>query len=436
MNLEYTSGQASVNGGTAFQVRRSVLVLFFFGMYVIGAHLRISIYSGDSMIVPMYLMLLGAGMVGLLYLPALLKKVGPTFAVFVLFIMLQPVLTGAPNSGLGSDITGKAQFLVSVAGSLALLAALSKIERPRLRKFALVTWAVFIFLAYLESIALKPVFDAVRESLYAGSDRGVYDSIDRDLQIYGKIRTTVFASEPSFLADTLGSLILMIFLLSPKPGSVRSWIELGAMLAVSFTVAPSFKLAFYLAAGAVWVLWPSTRERAKIILLLIASLVSIYLLFGRELVMLYFRVFGDHLDGGSYFGRVVAGPLVAAEAIQRFPLWGFGVANDDGVYPIVAHIWQSTGALSAFPWYAEGSAKNLMSSGFYWQIVYLGIAGVIVFVSILRQMLLVLGVIIPMRTIICTWIVWYGGAAFVDPQSWFPVVIFGLGAMASGVRTR
>lgn len=410
-------------------VRRNSLVLMLFLFYLVGTHLRLSIYTGDSILVPMYLMLFSAAMLGVLCLIPLLKHTGLSLMFFSAFVLAQPVLTLAPESVSTGAFLGSLQLWVSVVSALAVIYALSTIDRVRLRKFLITIWCVFIVLAVIESAGLKPLFDQAREMLYSGSDRFVYYSEQRDLEIYGRVRTTVFASEPSFLADTLSGIILMIFFLDPLRGRLQSWVVLGAMFALSFILSPSFKMLFYLLAVLVWQFWPNNRRRVLMLLFGLFFIGFLLLIFMGPISGLIYKFMGSHLESGSFYGRIAVGPVVGWEALTTYPIFGYGIGNDEGLYPIIAQAWQDSGAFRIFPWFMDFSATDLMTNGFWWQWTFLGVIGGIIFTKLIMRLLARIGVMSPFRTVVCVWIVWYGGFAFVDPLSWYMIVIFSMGSI-------
>ena len=421
----YTTDNASLKA-PATHVQRSTLVLICFAVYLVGAHLRLSLYTGSgNILLPMYLMLLGTAGMGLLFVKPLLRNLGPTFALLVVFALIQPFLSTAPGTGFS---VGVIQFLVSVASALVVLQALGTVAPDRLRRLLLRAWGLLILLAFLESVALKPVFDVIRDTIYSGSGRFVYFETARDLEIYSRVRSTAFASEPSFLADSLSAIMLMIFFLDPNRGSLRSYALLGAMVVISFTLSPSFKMASYLLALAVWQIWP--RQPTKLAVLLIGmSLMALGgTLFYEPLLAIYTAVAGSHMVTGSYFGRITVAPEVGLRALEISPLFGYGIGNDEAVYPLVEQAWVDAGALLRFFWFQGSSATDMMSNGFWWQWIFLGLAGLPIFLGLVIRMLHKLRVESPFRTIICAWIVWYSGFAFVDPHSWFIFMIFALGA--------
>lgn len=407
--------------------RRSTLVLMLFFFYLIGSHLRLSIYYNGSLLLPMYMMLLSAAVLMLLFKNPLLRKVGISFTIFTAFLLTQPALTLAPDSISVDTFRASLQLLVSVISSLAVIYALSTVDRDPLRWLLVVIWCMFIVLAIVENIGLKPIFDQVREVLYTSS---IYMAEGRDVSIYGMVRPTVFASEPSWLADTLSGLVLMIFFLDPQRGSHGSWLRLAIMVAVSFIVSPSFKMAFYLVAVVVWQFWPRNQRGFVIVLGSLFIFSVLLFIFLVPISGLVYQVAGSHLESGSFYGRIGVAPGVGWNVLTTYPIYGYGIGNEEGLYPIIADEWFVSGAFNLFPWFKYLSAAHLMTNGFWWQWVFLGVGGGLVFVKFIIHLLKQIGVEIPLRTLVCVWIVWYAGFAFVDPQSWFVVVIFSIGAVS------
>lgn len=418
-------------GRKRFEVRRSTFIIVCFTIYLLGAHLRVSLYAGGSLLLPMYPMLLSAAVITLLFNSELLSRAGTIFAAFSGFILISPALSSAPGSGYGNTLLGILQFLVSVISALAFIIAVSTLDQNRLRKLLIGIWITVIVLAALESAGLKPVFDQIRGLIYSGSGRGVYEATQRDLSIYGRVRPTVFASEPSFLADTLMTLTLMIFFLDPRRGNGASWARLGAMAALSFILAPSFKMAFYLLATVVWQFWPRTLKGTVMLLIGLSIAGVIAALFFNVLLAIFVQTAGSHLESGSFYGRIGVAHTVGLEALYAHPLFGWGISNQSGLYPLIAQTWQSSGAFFLFPWYQDNPAEDLMSNGFWWQLSFLGFVGTAIFILFVGMMLRQLGVLLPLRSLVCSWIVWYAGAAFIDPHSWFILVVFSIGSLGA-----
>lgn len=409
-----------------FLVRRSTLILLLIGLYVIGAHLRLSLFAGNTMILPMYLMLLSSAVLTMMFINPLLQQAGGIFTLLAGFILLQPLLSTAPGSSLFNGLLGRLQLIVSIISALALVIASAHVDPKRLRLLFSTLWGAFILLGLLELLGLKPVFDTISDALYSGSGRGVYISEGRDISIYGRIRPTAMASEPSYFADTLATLTVLIFLLDPRRGGLRSWLILASMVALDFAILPSFKIAFYVVAVLVWQLWPSTPRRVLALVAVLIASALLGLFFYTQLLSFFLTQAGQHLESGSFFGRGIVGRIVAGEVLSQYPLFGYSIGNEDAVYPTIARIWQDSGAFDLFPWYLNSSAYNLLSSGFWWQIIFLGLFGWAFFTGIVARLLTQLHVVNPMRTLICAWIIWYAGSAFVDPHTWFMVALFAL----------
>lgn len=404
-----------------------VIVLFFF--YVVGAHLRLSIYSGASILIPMYPMIISGFIVTIFTINALISATGRLAFILAIFLLIQPALSWLFGSRQEISITSSIQLFSSILCSFSFTLALASVEKTKLRRFSFFFWAALVILSLLESHGFRSAFDAVKEIIYAGSNRGVYADENRDMEIYGSVRSTVFASEPSFLADSLCSLSILVFMLAPQINSLYARIQLASMLLICAVVSPSFKLVFYALAAILWSHWPrNLRHQIFTGSALIIIAMNLWL-FMPSLMMALSEFIGQHGETGSFYGRVQVGPEVAARTLSEFPLFGYGLGGADEVYPAISSIWFNNGAFQKFPWYIDLGARDLMSNGFWWQWIFLGIVGGFIFITLLLRIMSGIGIAMPMRALVCSWIVWYAGSAFVDPQSWFMIIIFSIGSM-------
>ncbi|MDZ4309636.1 MAG: hypothetical protein U1A24_03635 [Cypionkella sp.] len=363
-----------------------------------------------------------------MYWRELIARVGQPLFALILLVLFMPIVSTAPSAGYISRIPSLVSFFVSIISSIGLYIALEKMPRNRLRRLVVTTWFVFIALAFLEGLGLKPAFDTVRDMLYAASGRGVYEAADRDIALYGRIRSTVFASEPSFLANTLSVLMFMAYVLHPQPKSWRAFLQYLAMATVSYLLAASFTYGFFLIALLIWSFWPkNVRELATLLLTSLLAIGAAFLL-RDELTYIFLDVSGNHMATGSFFGRILVAPQAAFETLMIYPLVGVGIGNGEAARPFIVQIWSDSGAFALFPWFNNPMmrAQDLMSSGFWWQWMYLGIAGGVVFNLALFWALRRLRVMYPLRSIVCCWIIWYPGAAFVDVGSWVILTIVSL----------
>lgn len=417
------------NASDALSIRSSTVIIVLFFVYLIGAHLRISIYSGNSILVPMYLMIISGAIVSLFSIKILLSTVGPPLIALIAFTMAQPFLSYALGARQEISVTSSLQLLASIIISLSFAWSLSTIDQIRLWRFLFVFWTILVILALIENSALRPFFDSVRDVLYGGTDRGLYASDLRDMEIYGSVRSTVFASEPSFLADSLCSLVALMFMIDPQRGMLPSLIRLGAMQFICILVSPSFKIVFYILALLLWQYWPRNSRSQLFIGFSLSVFALILWLTAPSLLQISESMLGAHGETGSFYGRIEAGPTVAVKALASSPFFGYGLGGADDVYPIISSVWFDSGAFQKFPWYIDLGARELMSNGFWWQWIFLGLAGGMVFIVLLLRLMDGIGVTNPIRALVCTWIVWYAGSAFVDPQSWYMLIIFSIGSM-------
>lgn len=407
--------------------RFDFLIISLFLFYILGSHLRVSIYSGGSIIVPMYLMLMSAAILGFIKFKKYLKKTLPLLLALFAFSLFQPFLSGGDHIYYQSSL----QLLASVISASLVLFALKDVNQEALRRALFYAWLILVFMAFLENLYLKSYFDLIREYIYSGSGRFVYSETDRDLAIYGKVRSTVFASEPSYLADTMSALAVMVFMLSVREKIISAWLYLVIMFLIGFYISPSFKMVFYFIAVVAWFFWPKNLKGLLYLLFLILLMLTVVFILVNVMLSLVLGVFGAHLSTGSFFGRIGSAHLVGINALAIYPFFGYGIGNSEQVYDVILEVWNSAGAFSSFEFYQDLGSKDLMSNGFWWMWIYLGFLGVLIFSGNIYYLLKAIGNTMPWRSLVCASIVWYAGSAFIDPQSWFVVVVFSIAAVFS-----
>jgi len=399
------------------------LLKFLLVVFIIGYHTKLSLYSGATVIFPLYLCLLPAAVIAYRYRNAISAKAFQwLLAALVLAIV---VLLGNSVFGLFSFslLTGTLHFCASFFLGIFVIAGLARVPPNEARKLFFVLWMVFAVLAGLELIdALRPLYTAVTGAVYFGTPRGLYGANLRDIDLYGHYRPRAFASEPSFLSATLSALSFLTLFsgLAASKGRIKALALFGFMTVVAYLIVPSLSVLFYFAAIAVWIAWPrSVVGKGLAVLMLVGVAIALPLVQGAG-----GSLFGAHQSSGSFFGRITAGPLVGLKALMDRPILGYGIGNSDAAYDTVVDVWMDHGGFSAFPWFKGASATALMSNGFWWQWIYLGLIGGLVFTGFLVSLLKSLGVKYPLRVIVCTWIIWYAGTGFETIIAWFIFAIF------------
>lgn len=401
------------------------LIKFLLVVFIIGFHTRLSIYSGATIIVPMYLCLLSGAFILWIALQRGMQRLLPPLLSLFGLITVTSLCAGLFGGDAIALLRGAIQLSVSIVIATGIAVVLSGQETRDDDVFFLRIWAVFLAIACVELIpTVRPIFDQVSSVLYGGTGRGMYAALDRDLALYGQYRPKAFASEPSFLAATLSTLNLLVLVTGVRRRGRRYAVArfLGMVLAAYF-VAPSLSMFFYIAAGMVFVFWPKTvggKVAAGLTLLVsVAVLASLPSASGGT--------FSAHQKSGSFFGRITAGPYVGVQSLMERPLFGYGVGDAEAAYPAISNVWSEHGAYSAFPWYTGLRAIDLMSNGFWWQWIYFGIFGGALLVVNLIMLLKAMGILRPLAVLFAVWIVWYAGATFVDVISWW---VFGIFASA------
>lgn len=420
---------------------RAQLVYVLLAVYLVGAHLRLTFYSsGGSTLVPNYLMLLSGTILAVTQFDQF-KKTGKLLMVLALFVIVQPNITFAPLSGEGlATIQSGLQLIAAIVAAMAVVYTTSRLTAHGLRKLFFWAWALLMSTAALENFGLRTLIQSAQATLYGGSNRGIYSADNRDMYLYGQVRPSAFASEPSFLADSWAATAALVFMLDKDRGSAASWIRLILMYGIGFALAPSMKVMFYFAAILVWHFWPRTRQAfVGLLATLILAGWFLYLLDANGLLSR-----SASAETGSFFARITVAPLIGAEALRGFPLLGYGIGNHEGMLEVMQGVWQSSGGFALFPHFKPADGQGLMTNGFWWQWAFFGLLGGIILSYLLVRMLSSLGVKQPVRSVTCTWIVWYGGFGFVDPASWWILAVFAIPEVAcsmpkkepAGIQTR
>lgn len=396
-------------------------------LFIIGVHFRLGFYSGSTLILPSYISVLAGTVLCLLYLREMLEKLFPALVPVALLLIALAVISVSSGAGPQDALGGTGQLLVSITLMGVLILSMHKQSVHRLHKAMLLLWFLFAAVTLAEIIAFRDVFESVIDWLYSGSGRGIYDASERDLLRYGIVRPRALASEPSILAFTLFALATLCYTLKSQSNQRQAWLQFGAMVAVSYLLSPSLTIVFWVLAVLVWHFWP--RSHAQTALVTIAMLVGIaiaiaFLSFTELGQSIIDRIEGVASQSGSLFGRLIVGPPVTFDALMFRPLFGFGVGNEMGVAPIIEHHWQISGAFARSPWFLMLGPSDQLSNGFYWMWIELGIAGGLVFTYLICRFMRAIGVVYPLRAVICGLIIWYSGGAFVDAPSWFAIALF------------
>lgn len=406
---------------------RTKYIIFLFVIYLIGSHLRISIYSGGKILVPMFLMLASGIAAVVLMRNRFVSEAGVPLLILAVLLLVQPMLSPPDGGDISSTYRSRIQLLVAASCALGMIYCLRDVAREHLFKTALVLWLFLLALALLEFFALREAFGSIRDLLYGSSGRFVYREDERDMELYGQLRPTALASEPSYLGDTLASLTTIVYL-SGSAG-LRRRIQIAAvMFVISYIAAPSLKISFYVLALSAWICLPLLVRRfgAGMTAAVIGITIVVAITFGGW--VLQSDLLAARSSTGSFFGRLIVGVFVAADALQDYPILGLGVGNTEKAYGYIAGAWESTGAFDLFPWYRDLQATDLLSNGFWWMIIFLGVVGFAAFVAVLLVIMRIYGLFYASLALFCTWIIWYAGSAFVDPQSWFIFMIYSVGA--------
>lgn len=420
------TSELSAPSGKAVRDFTPLLAQILVVLFIIGFQTRVSLYSGNTVILPMYISVLSG--LSMLFLcrkkigSRTLKAMGAIFALLIAELFI--------NMAMGGDVLnltkGVVQLSISIAASIGFALTLHLIPKDKAQRLFFTFWCMFIVLGAIELIpAVRSIYQFITDLIYAGTPRGIYASINRDIEIYGHYRPKVFSSEPSFLAATLSVLSILTLFTASKDKRSRPYLEYCIMAAVSFALVPSVSDFFYIAAASICYFWPQ-KALTRITVSLAISTLAIAIPIAQ--LNMPANLFEQHQKSGSFFGRITAGPIAGAQALVRRPIAGYGVGDSEATYPLMADVWANNGGYTRFPWYMGLRASDLMSNGFWWQWIFMGAIGGALFTGLIGLLLRSINVKNVVPIILGTWIIWYAGAAFVDIVSWS---VFGILAFPS-----
>ncbi|MFG1275637.1 hypothetical protein [Xanthobacter flavus] len=405
---------------------RSAASLILLVIFLVGYHLRLSVYSGETILIPMYL----CNVAVFIAIVNFYSKVNTGIYLYLSLLTAIIVLTtlvGAIDSDL-SGMTGAIQTSLAIVGFVFLVFVLLDVEPGRMVRYFTALWIALIILATLERAApVREIYDEITNIVYTGMPRSIYSADVRDMELYSIIRPKIFSSEPSYAATTLSTISLLILFAIGEARRLRNFAIYLGMQVVQYIVAPSQTSIFFVAAVALFIFWPKKVRLVHVVgAAMVIALVSILLLPSYSDILAGSS--GDapfsHQLTGSFFGRITAGPLLFMKVALTDPLFGVGVGNKNATADMIIDVWAEAGAFQKFPWYIGLRPQDLMSNGFWWSWVYLGIVGGIAFYLVLVLLLKRMGALHPGKVLMCTWVIWYAGSSFETIPSWFIMGIF------------
>lgn len=340
----------------------------------------------------------------------------------VLLLYLGSILCATNYAFLGKRFTGLLQLSYSFVIGYAFYVTVLQFERRQLARIFLCFTILILLGCALENYvpAFRNLSDAVRGKIFSF---GVYDADLRDVILYGRVRPKLFTSEPS--AVTFG-FSLFAFCWYVASASRAKLLFYGAMFAAGFALmrGPTLVLGLVLVAPYELLLgsrrgtgtrpsYDAFRILSTVVLTAAIAIVGV-----RVGGSLYAERIADIRSGldPSFFSRVIAPPLVAADTIETYPIAGTGLTGEKFIDGRVRQIYSQASSLES-DWNFD-SAAHALTNYFWSHWIYLGLIWGIVMLITLSVFLSVLG----STSIAFCWIVWatFGQAsgAYVSPKTW------------------
>lgn len=337
------------------------------------------------------------------------------FVVQVVLILLLTAFLSPGFEWLGEKLLGLVQTTSSIIGGILLLKLIGGLRQRWLTHALFALWVVLLVGATLEVVGvLTPVSDAFREAAYSEGNYGVYESDDRDVNLIGHVRPSLFTTEPSLLA--IGFFVF-----------INSWL-VAAYSQRNLLVACIAALVMLGVSG------------SPILVLSLAVSLIIMLFSERNVSTLWFTI------GLAFIGIAVAiyvRPDIASDLTARFSdaYQNIGTASASSenrrlVYPFVTLVdvlknspffgvgisgKELVGDYSSLPIAAEYALGNNVLA---WFFVYLGVVGSVLFGMAVRYYWRRMGINQPMLLVFLILALSQTMGGFETPRFWGYTFLF------------
>jgi len=361
--------------------------------------------------------------------------------VGVLVLYLANALVVPNGTYLIERIKGFIQIAYSLIIGYGLFITLVHADRRQLGRVLLVLCVALIVGCLLERMVepFRALSDAVRATLYDAFM--VYQSDQRDQELYGGIRPKLFTSEPS--AVTFGFTLFSFGWLMIAP-----WRDWRIKLAVYFVLltgafvamrGPTLMLGLVLIVPYIMILepWRARTPGREIMAGRVVGIAILGVALAAVTVVAMAYLFAARLEevssasDPSFFYRIIGPPLVALDVLLRHPLTGAGITGEEFIADRVLQVYYAS------PWFSPDwkydSAAAVLTNYFWLHWIYLGPLWGIALIAALTFWLRALRV----PNLAACWVAWIilgqASGAYVSPKTW---AVFLLTAAASVLHSR
>lgn len=327
-------------------------------------------------------------------------------ATVALFVLSLPY-AAAPSRRLFS----LAQLFAALVTNYGLFLGLSSLPSRTVSRLFLSVALIVLIVATLEvHFGLRPFVDAVRSVIH----QQYYDDTTRDVELYGALRPSVFASEPSLVGIFWGLSLCGWLLADPDRFGLRQLVVASLLTAAAVFVIRSPTIFYAVAVTLIGLIVHRLRRSANPGLRLVksASLFACFMLAIASTPLLMYAadpvggIIEDIVKGDSFYSRQIGPYRLASSMADNSPFFGFGLGGDaemtpyamDAFSPTIENMIAGANAadVASVPGmvinFSEGKTSHLLTNSFWQFWISFGILGGAIVASILAFALAKLGV--------------------------------------------
>ncbi|WP_157450338.1 hypothetical protein [Bradyrhizobium sp. ARR65] len=303
------------------------------------------------------------------------------------------------------------QLYAALITNYGLFLGLSSLKSRTASRLFLSVAVIVLVLATLEvHFGLRPFVDEIRSVIHQEN----YDDTARDLELYGAVRPTVFASEPSLVGIFWGLALCGWLLADADRWGVGRLIVTSLLTASAIFVIRSPTIFYAVAICVIGLIVhrlrrsPNPGARLAKSALLFACFILV--ITSTSLLMQaadeFGGVIGDIVKGDSFYSRQIGPYRLASSMADTSPFFGFGLGGDaemtpyamDAFGPAIENMLAGVNALDvdSVPGMAinfrEGKTSHLLTNSFWQFWISFGILGGAIVAAVVAFALAKLGV--------------------------------------------
>jgi hypothetical protein len=304
-----------------------------------------------------------------------------------------------------------AQLYVALVTNYGLFLGLSSLKSRTVSRLFLSGAVLMLIVATLEVyFGLRPFVDAVRSVIH----QQYYEDTARDLELYGAVRPTVFASEPSFVGIFWGLCLCGWLLADVDRFGFRQLVVASLLTGSAVFVIRSPTIFYAVTICVIGLIVHRLRRSANPGVRLVKSALLlacfIVVIASTSLLMQAADEFGGAIEnivkGDSFYSRQIGPYRLASSMADTSPFFGFGLGGDaemtpyamDAFSPVIENMIAGVNAadVDSVPGmainFSEGKTSHLLTNSFWQFWISFGILGGTVVAALVAFALAKLGV--------------------------------------------